>query len=282
MNNKTKDLEKMALGLTGMFGIYWIYSLFFSKHLPVSDSLKTILGLFLLYGIGLGLLLFITRKISVQSFEKKKLPFKTISLCFLLQFTAITVFSMIMNILAAAGVHPVSINGNATSLSMLFLLLIFNPVIEEIVFRKIVADKLLKYGEGFYMLVSSFCFAIVHGVSLGVPQIIYTFILGMIWSYLMVKTGDLKLVIVMHGLSNLFGSILTQTLLNFSLTAAGIYSMLLMLSGITGLILFLVNKKKALVDGEPGIIKKAVLKDMCHNKGILIYTALTIIMMLLK
>lgn len=86
MNNKTKDLEKMALGLTGMFGIYWIYSLFFSKHLPVSDSLKTILGLFLLYGIGLGLLLFITRKISVQSFEKKETPLQN---NFFMFFTAI-------------------------------------------------------------------------------------------------------------------------------------------------------------------------------------------------
>lgn len=132
------------------------------------------------------------------------------------------------------------------------------------------------------MLVSSFCFAIVHGVSLGVPQIVYTFILGMIWSYLIVKTGDIKLVIIMHALSNLFGSIIAQTLLSISMIAAGIYSMLLMFLGVAGLILFLTNKKKAIIDGESGFIKKATMKDIFSNKGIIFYTALTLIVMLIK
>ena len=132
------------------------------------------------------------------------------------------------------------------------------------------------------MLVSSFCFAIVHGVSLGVPQIIYTFILGMIWSYLMIKTGDIKVVIIMHALSNLFGSVITQTLLSISMIAAGIYSMIVMLLGVVGLILFLRNKKKAIIDGEAGLIKKAAIKDVFSNKGIIFYTALTMVVMLVK
>ena len=149
---------------------------------------------------------------------------------------------------------------------LLVMLLIFNPIIEEIVFRKLFADKLLRYGEKFYILVSSFCFAIVHGVSLGIPQIFYTFILGMIWSYLMVKTGDIKLVIIMHALSNLFGSVITQTLMSISMIATGLYSMLLILLGIIGLILFLVNKKKIILDEEKGLFSKVVIKDMLINK----------------
>lgn len=282
MNNKAKDLERMAFGIAGMFGIYWIYSCFLKQYLPFSDGLKTVLGLVILYVAGLGLFISVTHRISVQKYERKKISFKTILLCFLLQFTAIMVVSVIANIAAALGSDNVSADIDATSLHMIFMLLVFNPIMEEIVFRKLFADKLLKYGEGFYMLVSSFCFAIVHGVSLGVPQIIYTFILGMIWSYLMVKTGDIRLVIIMHALSNLFGSIMMQTLLGISMIAAGIYSMFIMLLGITGLILFLVNKKKAIIDGESGFIKKAAIKDMFSNKGIIFYIVLTLVVMLVK
>ena len=171
---------------------------------------------------------------------------------------------------------------SATSLYMLFMLLIFNPIIEEIVFRKLFADKLLKYGEKFYILVSSFCFAIVHGVSLGIPQIVYTFILGMLWSFLMVKTGDIRLVIIMHALSNLFGSVIAQTLMGVSMIAAGLYSMLLILLGIIGLILFLVNKKNINLDEEKGLFRKEIIKDMLTNKGIVFYVVVTALVMCLK
>ncbi|MBD5136606.1 MAG: CPBP family intramembrane metalloprotease [Lachnospiraceae bacterium] len=282
MCDKTKDLGRTTFGIAIMFGIYWMYSYFLEEYIPIADSLKSLLGLVVLYVIGLGMFVLITKKVSVQKYEKKKISLRTIGLSFLLQFTAIMVLSVMVNISTVLGADNTSADINATSLYMLFMLLIFNPIIEEIVFRKILADKLLKYGEGFYMLVSSFCFGIVHGVSLGVPHIIYTFILGMIWSYLMVKTGNIKLVIFMHALSNFFGSVIIQSLLNISMIVTGIYSMLLMLSGVIGLIMFIVNKKKVVIDGESFFIKKGTMKEIFSNKGIWFYMALTLIVMIIK
>ena len=162
------------------------------------------------------------------------------------------------------------------------MLLIFNPIIEEFVFRKLFADKLLKYGELFYILVSSFCFAIVHGVSLGIPQIVYTFILGMIWSYLVVKTGNIKLSIILHSLSNLFGSIVSQLLNGISIEVLGMYSMVMILLGIIGFICFLKNKKHIELDNKKKLFDKVIIKEMFSNKGILIYSLITIIMIVLK
>lgn len=282
MNNKAKDLEKVSFGIASMFGIYWIYSCFIKQYLPINEGFKTVIGLVLLYVIGLGLFILITHKIPAHKYEKKNISFKTVLLCFLLQFTSILVLTVIVNVSTAFGINSTSTNITTTSLYMLFMLLVFNPIIEEIVFRKLFADKLLKYGESFYILVSSFCFAILHGVSLGIAQIVYTFILGLIWSYLMVKTGDIKLVIIMHALSNLFGGIISQTLLGLSMIAAGIYSMLLIILGVVGLILFLNNKKKIVLDGNKGLIKKTVIKDMLTNKWIIFYIVLTVIVMILK
>ena len=275
MNHKKSDLERVAFGIAIMFGIYWIYSCLLKQYLPVSGGMKTILGMVVLYGLGLGLFLFITRNIPVSAYEKRKVSMKTVLLCFLLQFTAILVLTVLVNISDSIGGNDALVEIKATSGNMLFLLLIFNPIMEEFVFRKLFADKLLRYGERFYIVVSAFCFALVHGVSLGVPQIVYTFILGVIWAYLLVKTGDMKLIILLHALSNLFGSIITQTLLRISDVAAGMYSMCLIALGILGLVLFLIHRKKLILDGEPSLFKKSIIKDILTNKGILFYVILT-------
>ncbi len=281
MNHKKKDLERVAFGIAGMFGLYWLYSCLLKSYLPINDGLKTIIGLVVLYGVGLSCFLFITKPIETQKLIKGRVAFKTLLLCFFLQFSAIMIMSLLVNVLTAVGLEMPTAEMDMTSPYMLFLLLIFNPIIEEIVFRKLFADRLLKYGERFYMLVSSFCFAIVHGVSQGVPQIIYTFILGMVWSYLLVKTGNLKLVIILHAFSNLFGGVIMQTLLKTSMTAAGIYSILMMALGAVGLSVFMANRKKVFLDGEAGIFKREEWKEMLTNKGILCYAALTLLVMVL-
>lgn len=282
MNQKGKDLTRVSLGIAAMFAIYWGYTYFIKQYLPIPDGFQTVIGLVVLYVIGLGVFTYVIHKIPTQKFEKKKISLQTVLLCFLLQFTALLVTMVFMMISTVLGINSASTDINATSGSMLFRLLLFNPVMEEIVFRKLFADKLLQYGERFYILVSAFCFAIVHGVALGIPQVAYTFILGMIWAYLVVKTGDIKLSVILHALSNLFGSVITQTLSGVSMAATGMYSMLLMLLGIVGLVLFLVNKKKIVLDGDAGLVRKAVIKDVFTNKGIWVYAALTVIMMILK
>lgn len=282
MVDKKKDLEKVSLGIGIMFCIYWIYSVFIQNNLNIQPMFKTIIGLISLYGVGLFAFMKIISKISNTKIEKGKVNGKTITLCFLLQFTAIIIMSLITNIIGSISGQEISTDLNTLTPYMIFMLLIFNPIIEEFVFRKLFADKLLKYGELFYILVSSFCFAIVHGVSLGIPQIVYTFILGMIWSYLVVKTGNIKLSIILHSLSNLFGSIVSQLLNGISIEVLGMYSMVMILLGIIGFICFLKNKKHIELDNKNKLFDKVIIKEMFTNKGILIYSLITIIMIALK
>lgn len=282
MIDKKKDLYKVSLGIGIMFGIYWIYSVFIQNNLNIQSMFKTIIGLISLYGVGLFAFMKILSKIPNFKIEKGKVNGKTITLCFLLQFTAIIIMSLITNIISSISGQEISAELNTLTPYMIFMLLIFNPIIEEYVFRKLFADKLLKHGELFYMLVSSFCFAIVHGVSLGIPQIVYTFILGMIWSYLVVKTGSIKLSIILHSLSNLFGSIIIQLLQGISMEILGMYSMFMMLLGIIGFICFLKNKKKVELDNKNKLFDKTIIKEMFTNKGILVYSVITMTMIVLK
>ena len=284
MDEKTKSLERIGYGFAIMFGIFWIYSTFVVKNLNINDTFINIIGLVCLYGIGMPLFILINKSMPNSKIEKNNISFKTIIHCFLLQFTATMLMSFIINIVTQISGGEINNQMNMDVLAPfnLFLLLVFNPIIEEFVFRKLVAEKLLKYGELFYILTSSFCFAIVHGVSIGIPQILYTFILGMIWSYLYVRTGKLIIPIILHSLSNLFSGIIIGLVQGISQEALGMYGMFMMLMAVIGLICFIKNKKKISIDNENKLIKKAVLKDLFTNKGIIFYSVLTVIMFILK
>lgn len=284
MNEKTKSLEKIGLGIATMFGLYWIYAIFIANNLNINDFAKSIIGLVCLYGLGLSLFILIMKRTPNFKIEKKSISFKTIFQCFLLQFTATMLMSVIVSVITqiSGGTIENGMDMNVLTPFNIFLLLVFNPIIEEFVFRKLFADKLLKHGELFYILASSFCFAIVHSVSIGIPQVIYTFILGMIWSYLYVRTGKLLIPIILHSLSNLFSGIIIGIVQGISQGALMMYSMFMMMMAVAGLTCFLVNKDKISIDNESKIIKKTVLKDVLVNKGIVLYIALTVTMFILK
>ncbi len=84
-------------------------------------------------------------------------------------------------------------------------LLIFNPIFEELVFRKLALDKLLVLGEKTAIIVSSLFFALPHIYSQGVQMFFGTFIISLVWGYVRVKTGKMWPVIVLHSLFNLYG-----------------------------------------------------------------------------
>lgn len=279
---KNKDLEKVGFGIAIMFLISWLWAYFIRGHLGLPAIVNTIIGIVVLYGVGLAFFRIITKNIEKSEVKRGKLSLKMMILSLLLQFSAIFILTILTIVFAR--ITGTELGGSIDALTpiMLFQLLFFNPIVEEYVFRKVFADKLLKYGELFFMLVSSFCFAIVHGVSIGIPQIIYTFILGMIWSYLYVRTGNIWLSILMHSLSNLFGSVITQSLQTISQPLMVVYSMSMMLLGIVGIILFLVNKKHISVDGDSKIISAGVIKTMFTNIGILFYFFITLLMIVLR
>ncbi|HAN40829.1 MAG TPA: hypothetical protein DCQ12_02765, partial [Candidatus Cloacimonas sp.] len=81
MNNKAKDLERVALGTVVMFGLFWLYSLVIRQHLPFVELALGIIGIVLLYGVGTGLFVRITKDVVKQPYarkEKSKVSVKTV------------------------------------------------------------------------------------------------------------------------------------------------------------------------------------------------------------
>ena len=281
MTEKRKDLSKIGFGIAAMFGIVWVYEFFIKPNIVFNITwLETLIPTAILYGIGLPVLLLILGKTpNRKEVEKNRLSAKQFMALLSLQYTAFLLL-ILLSLLGVAifglptGEQP-TFGLDAVSI---FILLLFNPVAEEFVFRKLIADKLRRYDDKLFIFISAFCFAIVHGVAIGLPQVVYTFILGLIWAYALVKTGNMIYPIILHALSNFLNNTVSLMLGDM----AGIYTILSLLIGLITLILWIANRKKINVEGSAGVIHIKDMKHFVTNPGLLLYILLTVSMIFVK
>jgi len=152
---------------------------------------------------------------------------------------------------------------------------IIAPILEEIVFRKIVCDRLLPLGEGYAIFVSAAIFGLIHG---NFYQFAYAFLLGMFFSFIYVKTGKLIYSTIYHIAINFIGSVVSLWITNMldwdalnsvmetgtvdvantalmqSLYILFAYETAMLAIYVVGLVLVFRAKKKKLVRLEAGIL----------------------------
>ncbi|HKM93840.1 MAG TPA: CPBP family intramembrane glutamic endopeptidase [Prolixibacteraceae bacterium] len=82
-----------------------------------------------------------------------------------------------------------------------FKVVIFAPIIEEVLFRGIIMHGLMRnYRSGYAIFLSGILFSVFH---LNPWQMTYTFFLGLLLGWIMIKTRSLPLAIFTHALNNL-------------------------------------------------------------------------------
>lgn len=87
---------------------------------------------------------------------------------------------------------------------------ILAPIIEELFFRKLIIDRMIKYGEVAAILSSAVLFGLFHQ---NLAQFFYTFGVGLIWGYVYCKTGSYKVVVLLHMAFNFIGGVLPSVIL---------------------------------------------------------------------
>jgi membrane protease YdiL (CAAX protease family) len=126
-----------------------------------------------------------------------------------------------------------------------FLLLVFAPVMEEILFRKIFFDRLMVLGTKPAILLSALFFALPHIISQGPAQFFYTFVLGLSFGFVAARTKKVWPCMILHSLSNLYCGILTAVWPMdkpvFLLAYAAIYVFAV---PITAIVLLVTNRRK--------------------------------------
>jgi membrane protease YdiL (CAAX protease family) len=87
---------------------------------------------------------------------------------------------------------------------IILVAVIIGPIVEELIFRKILMDKLGAYGDRVAILVSAIAFGVFHG---NLSQMFYATAIGATLAYVYSKTGKLRYPIIIHMVINFLGSV---------------------------------------------------------------------------
>lgn len=250
-----------------------------------------------LFVIGYPLLILVLRKGSGKAMEQHAMSLKEILLAFVMCYGLLVIGNLLGTVLtlligtAKGGtvVNPLMqvVTGGNLWITALYTV-IAAPIYEEVIFRKLICGRLLKYGQGIAIVISALIFGLFHG---NLNQFFYAFLMGLFFAYVYAKTGSIRNTIILHMMVNALGSVISVALvqhMDVETTAGqigvGIYSICVYVIAIAGIIM-LIRKRKTLLsleDGEIAIEKKQRVRLIFGNAGMILYCAFWILVMLVQ
>ena len=234
------------------------------------------------------------RPMSVMDWQKESLGFKTIAKIFLMMYFVTSVINQI-----GAAITKTAPAGGSTQLDILakmqttklpvgiMIPVIIGPVLEELIFRKLMLDRTRGYGEKTAVIFSSICFGLFHG---NLTQFLYATCAGLFLGYVYCKTGKVLHTMLMHMLLNATSSAILLVLpvlenlhsngAVISIIGLGLVVILFAAMSISGLVLlirWIKGKKFQFDESLPELIPQGeVLKTVYLNPGVIILFAIQI------
>lgn len=249
-----------------------------------------------LYVIGYPVTFLIMKKKDADRIEKHKMGIGQFILAFMMAY-GLMIVGNIIGLVLTAGIglikgEPVTnalldiVSEGNIWISAIYTVLLA-PVFEEILFRKLICDRVIQYGQRTAILISGLMFGLFH---MNFNQFFYAAFLGGFFAFIYVKTGNLKYTIGLHMVINFMGSVVGGLLLqNVDMTQMtgmaifGIYSICIYGIGIAGIVLFFVNwSRMKAVEGEGVIEKGNWFKTVILNPGMLLYCVVMIGVMIVQ
>ena len=150
------------------------------------------------------------------------------------------------------------------------------PVMEELLFRKLLLDRVSVFGDRTAILLSGVVFGLAHG---NFYQFFYAFGLGSIFAWVYLRTRRIRFSILLHVLINFCGSMLPMQLLHmmrdYPVIGAHLLlgqTMLMMAAAICGVILLICQRRDwILLPGSCPIPAGKWFGTVFANKGILVF-----------
>ena len=150
---------------------------------------------------------------------KGKMKITDLLVTFLIAEGLMVVGSIVSNILTSVFTmfFGYELNNNTSDIIMsspiwliILVAVIIGPIVEELMFRKLLMDKLGAYGDRICIIVSAVSFGIFHG---NLFQVFYAAMLGALLAYVYSKTGNVIYTIILHIAINFFGSVLPMLIM---------------------------------------------------------------------
>ncbi len=253
-----------------------IYYFAFSEELVpggVGSYLVTFLPLYLI-GFPLGMW-WISRQPKVDGGEHEPFGLLRLGKCFLIacglayacSFAGELLNSILIKMFGSGMTNVIEefVTEDSIVLQLIFLV-IAAPILEELVFRKLIIDRTRAFGEKQAIFYSAVLFGLFHG---NLVQSLYAFAFGLVLAYVYVKSGKIQYSIAMHMGFNFMGSI-TAGYISRSGNAAlqGMYDYFIIGLIVIGILLLLANLKKIHLR-QPE--HPATAKHMWANSGMIAF-----------
>lgn len=176
-----------------------------------------------MFVIGAPILYFMVSRIKVdEPVEKKKMTIGQWFAAFVMSYGIFMVSNYVglgitglIGLIKPEGVDNViaDVMGGLNPVGNFIVVVIGAPIVEEFIFRKLLIDRIAKYGEGLTILLSGFMFGLYHG---NLNQFVYAFTLGIFLAFIYLKTRNVLHVISLHAVINFVGGFLATFLLEKS------------------------------------------------------------------
>ena len=190
----------------------WIVQRFFPQIMTGYDTVLIISSLSM-YLLAIPFLAALVRRIPGTAIQEHKMGIGKWVAAFLMSY-AVMYLSNLIGVVITQSISVIkgdavrNLMGEVVSeispLTAFVLMVICAPIVEEYTFRKLIADRTVKYGEKTAIVLSGLMFGLFHG---NLNQFDYAFTLGMFFAFIYVKTGKLIYTITLHAAINFMGSI---------------------------------------------------------------------------
>jgi membrane protease YdiL (CAAX protease family) len=254
-----------------------------------------------MYLFALPVFALIMRKLPTQKPIDNKISFGKLIMYFLISYFLISagnIIGIVSSFIFSGGKAENHIAEYAmdTNPIKVVVMVILAPIIEEFIFRKLMLDRISKYGEKMAIFFTAFAFGLLHQ---NLYQFFYAFGVGLIFGYIYVRTGRIRYSIILHAIINFMGSVIAPFMLkiididkltNISSEAAPeevlnmvseilpefliyiLYSNILSGIIIAGLVLFIIQLRKLKWQhSELELPKDKVFKTAYLNVGVILY-----------
>ena len=213
-------------------------------------------------------------------FEVIKICFMSYSIVYIVNFLTNILMMLIAVIKGSEVTNPLvnMLEGSNWIWSLIFAG-ILSPIIEEMMFRGVMLNKLRRYGDKVAIITTAILFGLFHA---NFSQFFYAVALGMIFAYVALKTGTIKYSIILHIVVNIMGGVILPAAIGdgSNIVAVGCVALALLAIVIVGLVLLIKNRKNiSLLDGEIKLEKGTAFKTIWVNVGMILYVVICLFSM---
>lgn len=146
------------------------------------------------------------------------------------------------------------------------------PIYEEIVFRKILLNKLRRFGDVPAILMTGIAFGLFH---FNLLQFFYAAVLGFLFAYITIRTNKIIYAIILHMMINFMSTAITPLILEENMVVIMILFNWILVAIFLGGLFLLLNIKKIRLEKTTPLMKASTY---FLNPGVILFTGISLVL----